>query len=374
MSRKHRNLPYRSLAALERTASTTRVLNLAQIAVAHGKLPEHSASPLFKSPLLNRAIILKHRLRADDPPLMHSLRGTATKVIIPIDPGDLNSGGASFFVAQNGWLDLLEDLSDGEVSLRRDQAMLECLDLLPSFDPFLMREYLRRRDFHPADCYFAISPSDRAQMRRVVEPEIARLIALAYGNEDAIPGGSGRLVDILLSSDKDARLDPLRQTLRLDGESYRDGMFSWKGFLYYKWALSSLWPKLRDVIVEIGKLEVTGRPNGEIAAFVAGTRARLQRTIQVRCRDIETLLGAYDEAFARLIDNGDAMAFRDFLLKAPALFMELGERVGMISHVASFWRYRFPVGSTFRANEDEVLDLLRDFETGLGQPALYLAA
>ena len=43
-----------------------------------------------------------------------------------------------------------------------------------------------------------------------------------------------------------------------------------------------------------------------------------------------------------LTQNSDPTAFRDFLLKAPAMFNELGERLGGIEHILSFWRFRFP--------------------------------
>ena len=104
------------------------------------------------------------------------------------------------------------------------------------------------------------------------------------------------------------------------------------------------------------------------------SRARLQKTIHRRVRDVSTTLQTYDVAFARLTQSGDAVAFRDFLLASPALFLEFGERVGMISHIASFWRYRFPKGAPLKAGAEDILDLLQDFETGLAQPTLYLAA
>ena len=40
---------YRSLRGLEKTASTSRVLNLAALAVRNAGNPEHSAQPLFRS-------------------------------------------------------------------------------------------------------------------------------------------------------------------------------------------------------------------------------------------------------------------------------------------------------------------------------------
>jgi hypothetical protein len=366
--------PYRSLVALNKTGSTTRVLNLAMVARTCGTTPEHSAQPFFKSLLLNRGIVLKHRLRADDAPLLSGRTGTATKVIIPFDPKNLGAGGASFLVGEKGWLDLVEELSDNDENFARDRSLLECLDGLPSFDPFLLREHLRRHSFRPADCYFAISANDRERMRRFVEVEIGKLIDLAYQGQKISEGSSAKLVEILLSSDTDDRLEPLRLTLRLEGEQYREGIFSWKGFLYYKWMLADLMLSLKQVIVEIGQLEVSDSVSTEIRTFVAQSRARLQRTIHRRVRDVGTTLQTYDEAFAKLTANGDAMAFREFLLASPAMFLELGERVGMISHIASFWRYRFPKGTALRAGADDILDLLQDFETGLAQPTLYLAA
>ena len=64
-------------------------------------------------------------------------------------------------------------------------------------------------------------------------------------------------------------------------------------------------------------------------------------------------------------------AFRDFLLSAPHLFLELGEKMGAISHIVSFWRYRFRKGVPPRADADELCAIFQDFESGFaaGLPA-----
>ena len=365
---------FRNLTALEKSGSTTRVLNLAAIAIQHGKLPEHRQRPFFTSPLLNRGMVVKHRIRADDVALAEGHRGTVTKVIIPFDPSDLTSGGASFLVGQVGWLELLEELTDGGLGYVRDRSVLDCLDQLTSFDPFMLREQLRRRDLRPADCYFAIGAGDREKMRQFVEGEIGGLIEMAYAGRKIAPGSAAKLVEILLSSDTDERLEPLRLVLRLEGESYRDGIFSWKGFLYYKWASETLLSQLRPVIAELGRLEITDRSNAELNAWVETSRSRLQRLIQKRLIEVGRALAAYDDAFARLTNGGEALAFREFLLNSPGAFLQLGERIGALAHIASFWRYRFPTGAPLRASIEDVLDLLDDFEAGLSQPALDAAA
>ena len=55
----------RFLVAL-RGASTSRVLNLLRIHQLHADNPEHLAKPLFLSPIVNKAFVLKRRTRSDE--------------------------------------------------------------------------------------------------------------------------------------------------------------------------------------------------------------------------------------------------------------------------------------------------------------------
>jgi hypothetical protein len=85
-------------------ASTSRVLNLMRIAAHHGEEPEHKGKPLFLSPVFNRAILVRHRVRGDETYLFMSRRSVATKIIMPFDNGDLKLGGRPFFVDQRAYL------------------------------------------------------------------------------------------------------------------------------------------------------------------------------------------------------------------------------------------------------------------------------
>ena len=58
------------------------------------------------------------------------------------------------------------------------------------------------------------------------------------------------------------------------------------------------------------------------------------------------------------------MAFRSFLLKSPRMFVTLGERTGMVSHIASFWRYRFPADHPAQIDVDELTAIFQDFTSG----------
>jgi len=356
----------RSLRKLQRTGSTSRVLNLLAITErleAAGGEPE---APFFVSPMLARSLILKHRLRPDETFLFDDARVNATKIIIPFERNDLGLGAQSVFIGQRGWIDQLRMACDGAQGFSNDVVLLQVIDELPSLDPFLLREYLRSRGHWPGPSYFAISQADIEKMQAFVGQEIVVLIQLAFAKGAEMGTHTARLVSAILASELDERLDPLRRTLMLDGEEFREGVFSWKGFLYYKWMMHSLWPQLTEVISEVGDLTMTGPKDADLADYVARAKIRLQRAINFHRQRVVTALKVYDDAFNDLTVNSRPQAFRDFLLKAPSMFMSLGENVGVVSHIASYWRYRFPQGKKLACPLEEAASILQEFEVSLG--------
>lgn len=358
---------YRSLRGLEKTASTSRVLNLSALSARNADNPEHQKSPFFVAAALNGAVVVRHRLREQERESFDRHRFSATKLIIPFTRTDLGLGGRTFFVGERGWMDVFEELRGGAPDLPRDAAVLEALDELPSLDPFLLREHMKRRGFDISPSHFEISAPDLQRMQRFVGSEITKLIELAYRDVgDPSESSTARLVEALLSARTDARLEPLRMTLRLEPENYKEGIFAWKGFLYYKWVLNSLWPNLKEVFGELGRVRVIGSIDSETASELAATKIRLRTKMERQVKSVMGHLNVYDRTFAQLTGEGNAVAFRDFLLKSPALFLSLGEGCGLISHIATYWRYQFAKGKPLHADVVVLLDILQDFEASLG--------
>lgn len=356
----------RNLANLEQTASTTRVLNLVAVARDWSESWDYIDRPLFRSRLLNTSLFVKHRLRDDEVYLVTCPNRTTTKIIFPLHRDQFGLGGLSILMGQRGWREGLMDVCGGEdgADFVRDVRVLEIMNELPSFDPFLLREHLRRRKVDVAPCYFAISQADIERMRAFVAEEVANLIALAFGDLEVNDGG--RLVDSLLSARIDEKLEPLRMTFGLDPDSFREGVFSWRGFLYYKWCLADLTSRVNKVLDEIEALKVLPPCSRESLDYVRKAQARIRRAVGRCYREVATAIAVYDDAFRDLTRNGEPRAFRTFLVRAPTMFLSLGEMVGALSHIASFWRYRFPEGARLECDGPDAHDLLRDFELSLG--------
>jgi hypothetical protein len=344
-------------------ASTSRVLNLHRIALDHAADQEFQNKPLFVSPILNRSFVIKHRTRADEANLFAAPRAMATKIIIPIDNDDLSVGGYGMFVEERGYGEMLRNAGRySSDALERDMAVLRRINALPSLDPFLLREHLRMHDIEVASCYFAISQGDQQRMQEFAERELSRLVSLASGES-----GTSRFVSAMLSSQVSDKLDPLRETLNLSSEEFREGVFGWRGFLYYKWSMNDFWPEVMKVLREVNAFEPCSAATPEQKAFFAGARRGIIEAVRDNGAAVTKSLEVYDRAYGELVANQSPMIFRDFFLAAPVMFLEMGEKLGAISHVVSLWRHRLTSGTRTPIDADELSAIFVNFMGGFGE-------
>jgi hypothetical protein len=353
---------------IRESGSTARVLNLAYINEKFGDTPEHGQHPLFQNRRLNTSVIIKHAVRPDERSLFARPPQTSTKIVVPFAATDLRLGGASFFVGQLDMERLMRETVGGyndPAVLSADMEMLAMLDSLPSFDPFLMRERLRRSGVVPARCYFDVTDADLGRMRKFVTGEIAQLVELAFASEGAAARDlASKLSDKLMTDETAQSLEPLRQTLRMSGDEYREGVFAWKGFLYYKWMVGEFAPRLATLAREILAARVN-RCVAEERAQINMMRQNIVGHLGRTMAAVQASLDRYDAAYIDLA-NGRPNAFRDFLLQAPAMFLVMGEAVGVVKHVESFWRFRFPPTSMQLLEADEAFEVFHEFDTTLG--------
>ena len=357
----------RSLEHLQTSASTARVLNLRTVGRTKGGDPEYVARPLFKNPSLNTSIIVKHRLRGNELDQFPGPRSSATKILIPIQSNDLRLGARYVFIGQRRFEQSLYEASGIEIGGdSQDLRTLAILDETPTLDPFLLREQLRRHGLEPARCYFDLSQADTKRMFDFAQSEIEPLVRMSVGNSATAIPYAVKLTRKILANSADADLEPLRRTMQLETQQFQEGVFCWKAFLYYKWQLADLLPKVSPVLQEIETIRPRGPQGGETKQYLKTARETLRKALIGACRSVKTTLEIYDVAYSNLTQNSDPTAFRDFLLQAPGMFNELGERLGGIEHILSFWRFRFPGGKMPVITPDELTDMFMDFEGSIG--------
>lgn len=355
----------RSLIALEQSASTARVLNLV---ATHRRLLGDTtleAQPFFQNRLLNHGLVVKHRVRPHEREMFFKPLATVTKIMAPIDGADLRCGARYLMMGQKDFDDVAEAMfGDLLKPGQPDRQVLDLIDELPSLDPFLLREHLRRHGFEPARGYFAITDADILRMYEFVRKEVMALVTLSSGAAGGGPAAS-KLVDKLLSNTVDDSFEPLKDGLRLSDKDYQDGVFCWRGFLYYKWVLTELTPQLGQVMGELTAMRARGPNTPDTSRYLPEAKERLQQAVKKTVDGVNSMMAVYDNAYRSLTEEGQPTAFRDFLLAAPAMFMALGEQTGAVQHIVSFWRYRFPPKRPSIASPEELMDIFMDFEDSL---------
>lgn len=345
----------RSLANLEAAASTTRVLNLGQVAREWGAAAAWREQPLFTAWALNNAMLIKHRLGPDG--------GVTTRIHLA---GIGGVPGPVIVLGRSGWREALAQgcAADEGPAFHADLTVLQALDELPAFDAFLVREQLSRLGRSVAGCYAPTTVDEIEAVRGFIIDEVARLVMLAIGARKVEQ--TAKLVGAIMSAQDDPRLEPLRLTFGLEPEAFREGVFAWKGFLYYKRLLGQLRSPVNIASAELGRLVLLDPCPPLIGKYFEAGQERIRKGLSQDLAAATQLLAVYDKAFADLTEQGDPRTFREFLAAAPALFFRLGERMGSLSHFAAYWRRRFPVGIKVEATGADACELLRDIDVGLG--------
>lgn len=365
MARPQIETSIRSLTRLHKAGSTARVIDL--LRVWEGALVDNEPveKPFFSHPLLNKSFIIKHRLRRNETEIFEDGRGTATKILIPIDLSNLDAGGRYIFIGQPNYLEVLSEAIGSDMTQRfADVRVLKALDQLPSFDPFLLREWMSKAGAFPDSRYFELNLLDVGRMEAFVFDEISMLVSMSLSGS-ARNEAIGRLVKKMLSSTYDNDMEPLRQTLRLSEDEFREGMFCWKGFLYYKWAAKSIEGEIAPVIREMRELQPIRGVDSEAQHMLEAARKRLGRAMVTAFNRLSDIIGSYDLAYQQMVGAQNPLAFKTFLLSSPGLFIQLGEHLGQLQHVVQFWRYRARAQGASAMPFDEYVDIMRDFEDSI---------
>ncbi|MEY3260680.1 MAG: hypothetical protein RIT46_1509 [Pseudomonadota bacterium] len=357
----------RNLEGLKATGDSSRVLNLVSVWTQSGHLPEYYENPLFENRRLNRALILKHRLRNNEQDLFENPNLVGTKIVLPIDDRDWKLGGRFVFVGQKDYLTVLANtFGESIIYSARDREILDIMAGSPSLDPFLLKETLAKNSVIVSPCYFEISKPDGQAMNAFLKNEISKLVKHLNLSSDNINIYTERLVNKIMSGRVDDGLEHLRMAINLPEEDFSDGIFSWRGFLYYKWTHGNISKKMVPVMNSIMSLKPFGLMSESKKRQIKNSKIVLRKNIIDTINEVRETLSIYDESYRSLVVGNNPIIFRDFLISAPSLFIKLGYQLGMMNYICNFWNFRFdPRQATKSMDADELTDLLAEFQEGL---------
>jgi hypothetical protein len=354
-----------SLRNITARSSSARVLDLHSLALDEGEDPLHREKPMFAHPVLNRTIIVKHHPRPGEFESSSERGAIVTKVIFPFDSSDLDLGGQFLLVDDPELPDLLARHLDWlAIDMKRDLAVLRLLDRLPTLDPFLLHEALTANKLDVAPCYFRLSVTDKSEMRDFVAHQVETLIGLCFGGATVSDAQAKRLSELILAQGDSPELAPLRLALRMEPEEFAQAMFCWKAVLYYRWRSRTIGPEVKATRRSISGINIS-RFDIDAARFVRAAVGQLEGLVVDCERRIADMFRIYDDVFDALTEQRTPEPFRRFLLDGPKLFARLGERMGRLEQLTSYWGHQFPGMRTRQLSPEAVYDGLRNLLSAL---------
>ena len=108
-----------------------------------------------------------------------------------------------------------------------------------------------------------------------------------------------------------------------------------------------------------------GKLVGDERATLNVGKSQILRAAKAANDEIRRIISVYDKAYDYMIEEKNPRLFREFLLGAPMLFLEIGEKMGMLQHITSLWQYRFAAGASRHVDVEELIAIFQDFTKGL---------
>jgi hypothetical protein len=300
---------------------------------------------LFKTPILNKIVIFK------DLQQVYKGYGTGkefevgTKVYLPFNGNKLSEGGQTFFFDRREFMKMMGsvvDTSDPERrrALEADAHVLELIDTLPTFAPFLLRDLFERSQVECDSLYCDIPESEWQEIRAFIRERFRQILSAVTGESASETRNAlDRLLDKLWDLTDIPALEGLAAAFGLPTTHCVERFHAWKGTLYFCWIFETL----QRAILEMGSWLnewprlVTAYP----PMFRSAAKSRFQ-TLQTdlfrHLRNVELILSEYERAFNDLFVHGSGpQRFIKFLSEAQAHFTECGTGIGMLQHAHEVW-------------------------------------
>ncbi|WP_374631070.1 hypothetical protein [Ferrovibrio sp.] len=307
--------------------------------------PVKGFQPFFTNRNANRLVILKYAPPVHERHGLVNSRAVQTKLYLPFNEANLEEGGKTILLSDAK----LEQALDEQLAMsskrdpagfRRDRAVLDVLDSLPSLDPFLMRDKLEIESIAVDEGYFAFPPGELDAIKVFVRDKMAKVARFAASEGAEVEASAvERLTQILWDAKDAAAMKPIAQTFGIDITRAPEIVYSWKGIIFYDRELSQQraeWQKLLDWLGSEARPRDGANP--ALLKDMAELRKLAYADLSGHWRQVNDKLERYRECFDELfLRKKEARPFMDFLRNAKQLFWELGDSLSRLSHSHAVW-------------------------------------
>ena len=357
-----------------------RVLNC-NVLTRRIRAKDPAAVPFFRSPPLNRLVLIKDTV-PNDGNSQRASSSIGTKLYFPFNEGNIYEGGRTIFFHDKHLQQALEEhFGIGALkkeALAEDMKILAVLDKLPSLDPFLLKDVFLNEKIDINQSYFEVSEEVWKEIELFILQRFEPLVKAAFPDAMENDERARMLIEKIWEARDLVALDPLIQAFRLPKGEALEIFSAWKGINFYAFQYQKAKPLLTELLIWLRDLQipagaVSSTERTEIKNMLELSRAQLKAEWQ----SVDKILRDYQDGYDKMFKHKTSSAeFLNFLKGSAKLYWELGNSLGKTGHAAYCWDVmskRFPQRKMSWEPTREVLMLLAKIFKPVGKTATSVA-
>ncbi len=328
--------------------------------------------PLFRTDYLNRLIVVKEAQINRSIPrngckrTAVATKSVGTKLYFPYDTENIYGGGQSIF-ADSSKLESaladhagLQDPNENEESAR-DLQIIECLDNVPSLDPFLVKDKLNIEGIQVNELYFNLPQEEWQDIQRFVTDKLKPIIEFVFPDNNNEHNRKAKILIKKLWNTKDiSSLMPIVDAFDLPIDEASSIFSAWKGIMYYDYEYSRSiedWKKCIEWL--LNGPSPTDFVDYERRSFLLMLLQSVRQQYREAWKEVKTIMDSYNSSYDSLfVKRQSSKPFVDFMRNAVKSYWILGSRMSAIHHSVSVWEILTSDWPARRLKYDQLFNLL----------------
>jgi hypothetical protein len=359
--------------------------------VAKRRLRTPDIKPLFACRSLNDTIIFKMpnfeereaRGVSDDDDWnlsaqLQSRQATAdrpieTGIFIPYSQENREAGGVILYVRQKNFEALVREFlglnyKQSEGPTKRDTDILNCIDQIPSLDPFLLKQALSK-DFADIDrAYFDISDAEDNSIRETISRKVSPIVSKALEGNTSNKAALETFVNAIWNpTAPEASL--FVSAFGISASQTQDTFEAWRGISYYEWSYARVVRPISRLLAwfqsENARPLDGQRAGPGIRQQLEQLRISIGRKLSENARAPDRFFKDYALRHSEFINKNDPSRFREFLRTARDNYWQLGWSITCLMHVIGIFSRAMSRGTGGQLDSDALFALYRDLDLAM---------
>jgi len=293
-----------------------------------------------------------------------------TGIFIPYSQAEREAGGVVLYVRQRNFELLMREFlgvnyQQTEGPTKRDTAILEKIDNIPSLDPFLLKQALYK-EFPDIDAaYFNITDPEDKAVRDTISRKVTPIVEKALQGETSTKTGLGRFIDAIWDpTAPEATL--FVSAFGISASQTQETFEAWRGITYYEWSYGRIIEPVGRLLgwyrSERSKPTDSQRISPSARQQLDTLRISSGRKLSAQARAPDEFFRDYAMRHAEFVGKNDPSKFREFLRTASANYWQLGWSITALTHVIGIFSRAAAKSADGCMMSETLFELYRDID------------